>query len=129
MAVWMPVMSVPTSEATVAIDTFMTELSRVIRNWAEASVMSTRPAAAATGDTSPGVVVLSVVLMATLRARGALDHVLVRPDGHGGVRPIRSQPVLYGRTAGATDPSRSQEDGHGVVQAGEDGQVPDAQAD
>ena len=32
MAVWTPVMVVPTSAATVAMDTFMTELSRVIRN-------------------------------------------------------------------------------------------------
>jgi hypothetical protein len=32
MAVWIPVTVVPTSLATVAIDTFMTELSRVIRN-------------------------------------------------------------------------------------------------
>jgi hypothetical protein len=32
IAVWMPVTVVPTSLATVAIATFMTELSRVIRN-------------------------------------------------------------------------------------------------
>ncbi len=32
MAVWMPVMVVPRSAATVAIDTFITELSSVIRN-------------------------------------------------------------------------------------------------
>ena len=32
IAVWTPVMVVPTSAATVAMDTFMTELSRVIRN-------------------------------------------------------------------------------------------------
>jgi hypothetical protein len=32
IAVWMPVTVVPTSFATVAIDTFITELSRVIRN-------------------------------------------------------------------------------------------------
>ena len=47
IAVWIPVTVVPTSLATVAIDTFMTELSNVIRNCAEASVSSTIPAAPA----------------------------------------------------------------------------------
>jgi hypothetical protein len=32
IAVWMPVTVVPTSFATVAIETFMTELSRVMTN-------------------------------------------------------------------------------------------------
>jgi hypothetical protein len=36
----MPVTSVPTSSATVAIDTFMTELSSVMRNWPVANVVS-----------------------------------------------------------------------------------------
>src|SRR5215204_3873938 len=40
----MPVTVVPTSLATVAIDTFMTELSSVIRNWPVASVRSTTEA-------------------------------------------------------------------------------------
>src|SRR6266516_4296628 len=39
----MPVTVVPTSLATVAIATFMTELSRVIRNWPDASVSRTSP--------------------------------------------------------------------------------------
>src|SRR4029079_10229865 len=39
----MPVTVVPTSAATVEIDTFITELSSVMRNWAEASVSSTEP--------------------------------------------------------------------------------------
>jgi hypothetical protein len=39
----MPVIVVPMSAATVAIETFMTELSRVIRNCPEASTASTRP--------------------------------------------------------------------------------------
>src|SRR3954452_6474732 len=43
IAVWMPVTVVPTSLATVAIDTFMTELSRVIRNCPAASVARTSP--------------------------------------------------------------------------------------
>jgi hypothetical protein len=45
IAVWMPVTVVPTSFATVAIDTFITELSSVIRNCADASVINTPPAA------------------------------------------------------------------------------------
>src|SRR6187200_3510271 len=46
MALWMPVIVVPTSAATVAIDTFMTDVSRIIRNWATARTSSTPPAAA-----------------------------------------------------------------------------------
>src|SRR4051794_25109556 len=41
IAVWIPVTSVPTSSATVAIATFITDVSSVIRNWPEASVTST----------------------------------------------------------------------------------------
>ena len=41
IAPWMPVTVVPTSFATVAIETFITELSSVIRNWPAASVRST----------------------------------------------------------------------------------------
>ena len=33
IAVWMPVTVVPMSAATWRIETFMTELSRVIKNW------------------------------------------------------------------------------------------------
>ncbi len=47
IAVWIPVTLVPTSFATVAIDTFITELSSIIRNWPAHSVSSTPPAAAA----------------------------------------------------------------------------------
>src|SRR4029450_7542197 len=43
MAAWMPVTVVPTSLATVAMDTFMTELSRVIRNCPAARVSRTSP--------------------------------------------------------------------------------------
>src|SRR5207247_146157 len=39
----MPVTVVPTSFATGAIETFMTELSRVIRNWPDARVSRTSP--------------------------------------------------------------------------------------
>lgn len=45
IAAWMPVTVVPTSFATVAIDTFITELSSVIRNCADANVSRVRPAA------------------------------------------------------------------------------------
>ena len=41
----MPVTVVPTSSATVAIDTFITELSSAIRNCAAHRVSSTTPAA------------------------------------------------------------------------------------
>src|SRR3954463_11379960 len=46
----MPVTVVRTSFATVAIETFITELSRVMRNCPAASVMRTRPAPAARAD-------------------------------------------------------------------------------
>ena len=47
MAVWMPVTVVPRSSATVAIDTFITELSSAMRNWPDASVSRTVPEAMA----------------------------------------------------------------------------------
>ena len=47
MAVWMPVTVVPTSSATVAIETFMTELSSAMMNWPVASTKRTKPADAA----------------------------------------------------------------------------------
>src|SRR4051794_11727905 len=57
MAVWMPVMSVPTSSATVAMATFITEVSSVIRNWPAASVARTSDAPArASGGRSSGMV-------------------------------------------------------------------------
>ncbi len=47
IAVWIPVTVVPTSFATVAIDTFITELSSIIRNWPAHSVSRTAAAAPA----------------------------------------------------------------------------------
>ena len=41
MAVWMPVIDVPRSAATDAIDTFITVPSSVIRNWLAARTPST----------------------------------------------------------------------------------------
>ena len=48
IALWMPTIVVFTSAATVAIDTFMTDVSRIIRNWAAARTSSTPLAPAAT---------------------------------------------------------------------------------
>ena len=47
IAVWIPVTVVPTSLATVAMDTFITDVSSVMRNCAAASVRSTTEAAPA----------------------------------------------------------------------------------
>ena len=47
MADWMPVTVVPRSLATVAIDTFMTELSRVMRNCPDMRIARTTPLPAA----------------------------------------------------------------------------------
>ena len=54
IAVWMPVTVVPTSLATVAIDTFITDVSSVMRNCAAASVIRIIEAARAA---TPAVVV------------------------------------------------------------------------
>ena len=47
IAVWIPVMVVSRSLATVAIDTFITELSSIMRNCPAHRVRSTNPAALA----------------------------------------------------------------------------------
>src|ERR1044072_9242329 len=65
MAVWMPVTVVPTSWATVAIATFMTEVSRVIRNWADANVRSTL------ADAAPAARVAVAVMAGVNRGRPA----------------------------------------------------------
>ncbi len=41
IASWIPVTVVPTSLATVAMETFITELSSAMRNWADARVSRT----------------------------------------------------------------------------------------
>src|SRR6478735_3329840 len=57
IAVWIPVTVVPTSSATCAMDTFITELSRVIRNCPEARVSRTNPEPlAAVADAEPETV-------------------------------------------------------------------------
>ena len=53
----MPVTVVPMSLATVAMETFITDMSRAMRNWPAASVKRMRPApaAAAAGAFDPAV--------------------------------------------------------------------------
>ena len=83
MAVWMPVIVVPRSLATVAMDTFITELSRVMRNWPAASVGRTRPApVAAARPMSSLVADTSGTVRDTMRRRPHPPQVAVRPD-HG----------------------------------------------
>src|SRR6476620_7799334 len=72
MAVWMPVTVVPTSSATWAIDTFITELSSVIRNWLDARVNRTRVAAAPVGATTrPDDVMRTTVTQASRWGTGS----------------------------------------------------------
>src|SRR5215207_8781990 len=84
IAVWIPVTVVPTSLATVAIDTFITELSSVMRNCADASVMSTVPEAdadrlaVAVTTSSLGRACLRC-LRRPVRALGVPDIVSARP--------------------------------------------------
>src|ERR1700712_686558 len=66
IAVWMPVIVVPRSAATVAMDTFITELSRVIRNWLLARTASTRPAPAFTAVAGAGGLVTQLILAESL---------------------------------------------------------------
>ena len=65
IAVWMPVTVVSRSFATVAIDTFITDESRIITNCAAASVTSTALAAAP----SRADVAVASVIPAPLRGR------------------------------------------------------------
>ena len=55
MAVCTPVIVVPRSLATVAIDTFITDVSSVMRNWPVASVKRMRPAPALAAAAAPPV--------------------------------------------------------------------------
>ena len=54
MALWMPVTVVSRSSATVAIETFMTELSSAIRNCPAHRVSRTAPAPGRLAHPSPG---------------------------------------------------------------------------
>ena len=73
IAVCTPVTVVPTSSATCAIDTFMTELSSVIRNCPAARVIRTMPAPAAVVLVSP------VLTISPLGSALALAEPPVRP--------------------------------------------------
>src|SRR4051794_36708436 len=64
IAVWMPATVVSTSLATVAIDTFITDESRIITNCAAASVTRTALAAAPAAPSVPAIVELAIVLPA-----------------------------------------------------------------
>src|SRR6478735_393179 len=119
MAVWMPVIVVSRSLATVAIDTFMTELSRVMRNWAVANVMSTAPAAA----------VAAVLAVLGVLAGSVIGSSRPDPRAHEVTRFLGATSAAVrdrGGTVGALGPEGVSD---GVVQAGEDGQVPDAGED
>src|SRR5215211_8605069 len=70
MAVWIPVTVVPTSLATVAMDTFMTELSRVIRNCPAARVSRTNPVPLA-GASGARVFTASASLLSPSHLRSA----------------------------------------------------------
>ena len=73
IAPWIPVTVVPTSLATVAMDTFITELSSVIRNWPDASVKRTSiaPLARADGAVSAAVVTVAILSKRSSRRGGA----------------------------------------------------------
>ena len=65
IAPWIPVTVVPTSLATVAIETFITELSSVIRNWPDASVSSTSVAPVARADGADSAAVVTSAILRT----------------------------------------------------------------
>ena len=103
----MPVTSVPTSSATVAMETFMTELSRVMRNCAVARVIRTvAPAVAVRVAVSVRHPVASVVVRVDLpcppvAAAGGFGSASVRrPTAHRGSASV-SDPVTVGATIGA----------------------------
>ena len=80
IAVWMPVTVVPMSAATWRIETFMTELSRVIKNWPAASTPRTNPLPA----TRPGELVPLVIGVALVTGR---DYGLRHPSGEASPGP------------------------------------------
>ncbi len=97
MAVWMPETVVPRSLATDLIDTFITDVSRVIRNWPEARMRITTELA---GRIPPSVP--EPTSLGTLRAAPVAD----RPSGEAlggraiaGTYPLREGRAPSGRTA------------------------------
>ena len=64
IAVWIPVTSVPTSLATVAIAVFITVISSAMTNCAAANVSSTTPEALAATEDAVGAVVTTTIPLA-----------------------------------------------------------------
>src|SRR5690349_419878 len=86
MAVWMPVIVVPTSLATVAIAVFITVVSSAMTNCPEASVASTRVEAFARA--SPLAAVAVTAPRSRPAGRGASSG---SGDDHGGHAPPRAR--------------------------------------
>src|ERR1700761_2220736 len=84
----MPVTVVPTSLATVAIDTFITELSSVMRNCPAASVSRTAPAAPARSPVEAPTAATLGVPVWTPRLR----HRHPAPPGSSGRAPSYQRP-------------------------------------
>jgi len=83
--------------ATVAIDTFMTELSSVMRNWLDASVRSTSPVfcftrASATCGWYPGAGAIGVSVSDPMADPGATDDLYYRSSNEKCMtsRPLKS---------------------------------------
>src|SRR5262245_41356236 len=99
----MPVTVVPTSLATVAIDTFMTDESSVIRNCPAASVSRTTDAPAARDD--------GVALSATVTPKTAVSsrrpRTRLSPTRHARSSPAQGEPLQKGLAGGPT-PARPQ---------------------
>src|SRR5436305_14610498 len=92
MAVWIPVTVVPTSLATVAIDTFITDVSSVMTNWPTASVRSTIPAA---------LVLRSAVSALIRHRRYERPHVFESPsEGEPGSEIVVVQQMIRRQPAG-----------------------------
>src|SRR5215217_867220 len=89
IAPWIPVTVVPTSFATVAIETFITELSSVMRNCPAASVNSTRLVLVAPADaTAPaGVAAAPAFPLDAPTTVRYCTATLVRVDGQAALPP------------------------------------------
>jgi hypothetical protein len=74
IALWMPVTVVPTSFATVAMETFMTDVSSVIKNCADANVSSTIPVPVVEGEASARMAILRTL-------RGTESQAAIHPPG------------------------------------------------
>ena len=89
IADWIPLTVVFTSLATVAIDTFMTDESRIIKNWADASVSSTIPVGVALGFEGKDSAVSTLRSRASLEWIGAV-RVIPRPGPLAATDPLLS---------------------------------------